>query len=84
MGYTIDDNNFKDYKWTWRGRYSVPFGLLTSFYLQKLFDIKLTGTLVGYATSLDHPHIPVSDIGMGVTAPANIRHWVGYPAIGYK
>ena len=84
VGYTVDDNNFKDYKWTWCGRYSVPFGLLTSFYLQKLFDIKLTGTLVGYATSLDHPHIPVSDIGMGVTAPANIRHWVGYPAVGYK
>lgn len=84
IGYTVDDNNYRDYKWTWCGRYSVPFGLLTSFYLQKLFDVKLNGSLVGYATSLDHPHIPVTGIGMGVTAPANIRHWVGYPAIGYK
>ena len=26
--YTIQEDNFKEYKWTWCGRYSVPFGLL--------------------------------------------------------
>jgi MEMO1 family protein len=84
IGYTVDEKNFKEYKWTWCGRYSVPFGLLTSFYLQKLFNLELTGSLVGYATSLDYPPVPVTDIGMGITAPANIHHWVGYAAIGYK
>jgi AmmeMemoRadiSam system protein B len=84
VDYTVDENNFKEYKWTWCGRYSVPFGLLTAYYLQDLYNIKLTGSLLQYATSLDHPHIPVTDLGMGVTAPANIHNWVGYPAIGYK
>jgi predicted class III extradiol MEMO1 family dioxygenase len=84
ISYTVDENNYKEYKWTWCGRYSIPFGLLTSYYLQNLNDIKLTGSLVGYSTSIDNPQIPVTDIGMGTTAPANIRHWVGYTAVGYK
>jgi AmmeMemoRadiSam system protein B len=84
INYTVDENDFKKYKWTWCGRYSIPFGLMTSYYLQNLYDIKLKGSLVGYATSIDRPHIPVNDLGMGITAPANIRHWVGYTAVGYK
>jgi AmmeMemoRadiSam system protein B len=84
ISYTVNENNYKDYKWTWCGRYSIPFGLMTSYYLQNLYDIKLTGSLVGYATSIDRPHISVDDLGMGTTAPANIRHWVGYTAVGYK
>jgi MEMO1 family protein len=83
-GYTVKEDNFRDYKWTWCGRYSVPFGLLTTYYLQKLYGEDLTGVLIKYATSIDHPHIPVADIGMGVTAPANNHHWVGYAAIGYR
>lgn len=58
--------------------------MMTSYYLQNLYGIKLTGSLVGYATSIDRHHIPVNDLGMGTTAPANIRHWVGYTAVGYK
>ncbi|MGA2298283.1 MAG: AmmeMemoRadiSam system protein B [FCB group bacterium] len=84
VNYTVKENDFKEYKWTWCGRYSVPFGLLTSYYLQSLMNIKLSGTLIKYATSIDHTPIPVDKIGMGVTAPANIHHWVGYAAIGYK
>lgn len=38
----------------------------------------------GYATSIDHPLLPVEDLGMGVTAPANQKHWVGYVAVGYR
>lgn len=84
VNYTVDDNNFKEYKWTWCGRYSIPFGLLTSYYLQNLAGLNLIGTTVRYATSIDHLHIPVNDIGMGITAPANIRHWVGYASVGFK
>lgn len=84
LSYTVDDNDYKEYKWTWCGRYSIPFGMMTSYYLQNLYGIKLTGSLVGYATSINRPHIPVNDLGMGTTAPANIRHWVGYTAVGYK
>lgn len=84
VDYTVKEEDYKDYKWTWCGRYSVPLGLLTTFYLQKLYGDDLSGVLIKYATSIDHPHITVKDIGMGVTAPANIHHWVGYSAIGYK
>ncbi len=84
--YTLKKENYKEYKWTWCGRYSVPLGLLTGFYLQNNLNTKpLKGTCLGYSNSLDHPHIKVNDLfGMGVTAPANIRHWVGYAAVGFK
>lgn len=81
---TVQDTNFREYKWTWCGRYSVPFGLLTAFHLNRMIDGKtIAGSLVGYSTSIDHLPIPVKDIGMGITAPANFHHWVGYAAIGY-
>ena len=83
--YTVQKENHRDYKWTWCGRYSVPFGLLFSFYLQQdLNTVPLKGNVLGYSTSLDHLHIKVDDIGLGVTAPAHIRHWVGYASIGWK
>jgi hypothetical protein len=44
----------------------------------------LSGTPVGYSTSIAVEHVPVSDIGMGITAPAKLTHWVGYAAVGYK
>lgn len=84
--HTVQKENFREYKWTWCGRYSVPFGLLTGYYLQHhLKESPLKGTLIGYGTSIDgRPHIPVEDIGLGVTAPAKLRHWVGYASIGYR
>jgi MEMO1 family protein len=82
--YTVQDTNFRDYKWTWCGRYSIPAGLLTAFYLNKIYGGKpLRGFQVGYTNSIDHLQIPVDDLEMGVTAPANMHHWVGYAAIGY-
>ncbi|MBE0646574.1 MAG: AmmeMemoRadiSam system protein B [Bacteroidales bacterium] len=83
--YTVQDTNFRMYKWTWCGRYSVPFGLLTAFYLQQHSKTyPPAGTLIGYSTSIDHPVLPVEDLGMGVTAPANVKHWVGYAAVGFR
>ncbi len=82
--YTVQDTNYKEYKWTWCGRYSVPMGILTAYYLSKDLGQPIQGTLLDYATSISHPTVKVEDIGMGTTAPANIHHWVGYAAIGYK
>jgi len=83
--YTVQDTNFRTYKWTWCGRYSVPFGLLTAFYLQQHTKAyPPAGTLIGYSTSIDHAILPVEDLGMGVTAPATIKHWVGYAAMGFR
>jgi MEMO1 family protein len=83
--HTIDGNNFRDYKWTWCGRYSVPFGLLTSLYLNQELNLPpLSGKKVAYSTSIENYPLSVSDIRMGITAPANIRHWVGYAVVGYR
>ncbi len=84
MNYTIEKNNYMKYKWTWCGRYSVPMGLLTAYYLSILPNEPLKGIKIAYATSINHKKLPVEDLGIGITAPANIHHWVGYAAIGYK
>jgi AmmeMemoRadiSam system protein B len=84
--YTLADHDHREYKWTWCGRYSVPFGLLASWHLQQLLPAPpLTGTILGYATSLEDQRIRVDDLdGMGVTAPATLRHWVGYATVGFR
>lgn len=80
--YTLNPSNFREYKWTWCGRYSVPVALYTSYYLNG--SQPLTGELIGYATSITSVHIPVDDIRMGRTAIATDCHWVGYAALGYR
>jgi AmmeMemoRadiSam system protein B len=84
--YTLDDHDHREYKWPWCGRYSVPFGLLVGWHLQQLRQAEpLVGIVLGYATSLDDQRIKVEDLdGMGVTAPATLRHWVGYAAVGFR
>ncbi len=82
--YTVKKEDYREYKWTWCGRYSVPLGLLTSYFLQEAYhQPSLTGHFIGYASSIDHAHIKVDDIGMGITAPANLNHWVGYVGMVY-
>jgi AmmeMemoRadiSam system protein B len=80
--YTLKSDNFKEYKWTWCGRYSVAVALYTSYYLNN--STPVSGELIDYSTSITSEHIPVDDIGMGRTAIATDCHWVGYPAIGYR
>jgi len=80
--YTLNRDNYVEYRWTWCGRYCVPVALYTSFYLND--SNPLNGELVGYSTSISSVHIPVDDLRMGRTAIATDCHWVGYAAIGYK
>lgn len=83
--FTTSGYNFKDYKWNWCGRFSIPFGLLTALNLQTLEkSAPLTAIPVAYATSINQPHLKVDDLDMGKTAIATPRHWVGYAAIGFK
>lgn len=81
--YTVQADNYKEYKWTWCGRYSVPFGLLLNYQLQNLFKQSLNDKFIGYSTSIAKPVLDLKAIGMGTTANANLHHWVGYCAIGY-
>jgi len=80
--YTLKPENYKEYQWTWCGRYSVPAALYTAYYLNQAMPLE--GELVGYSTSIGAEPIPVNDIGMGRTAIATPCHWVGYAAIGYR
>jgi len=85
FAYTVNPDDFREYRWTWCGRYSIPFGLLTSQYLNSLQESSpLTGIPVAYATSISQLHLEVDDLRMGRTAVATPRHWVGYPAIGFR
>jgi len=82
--YTVDDYDYKKYKWTWCGRYSVPLGLLTANYLKEMRDgTALRGRVIGYTSSYKNMPLPVKDLNMDVTAPAYDHHWVGYAAIRY-
>jgi AmmeMemoRadiSam system protein B len=80
--YTLNPDNYREYKWTWCGRYSVPVALYTALYLNELQPI--TGEFIGYSTSITSEHIMVDDIRMGRTAIATDCHWVGYAALGYR
>jgi len=83
--YTVQEDNYKEYKWTWCGRYAVPFGLLTVNHLsQNLEANAINGEFIGYSTSIDREKLIVYDLNMGTTAPANKHHFVGYAAVGYK
>ncbi len=79
---TLNAANFREYKWTWCGRYCVPVALYTAFYLNGAKPIR--GEVVGYSTSITNLHIPVDDLRMGRTAIATECHWVGYAAVGYR
>ena len=80
--YTLKQDNFREYKWTWCGRYCVPVALYTSYYLNG--SKPLYGHFIGYSTSITSGHIPVDDLNMGRTAIATDCHWVGYAALGYR
>ena len=83
--FTVSPNDYREYRWTWCGRYSVPFGLLTALNINELTGTKpLIGHVVGYSTSIDHKPIPVEDLMMGRTAIASPGHWVGYASVGYE
>lgn len=82
--YTVKKEDYKEYLWAWCGRYSVPMGLLTGFYLSEILKSPLNGILLDYSTSISNTHIKVNDLKMGVTAPAKLRHWVGYSSVGFR
>jgi AmmeMemoRadiSam system protein B len=83
--YTVQEKDYTAYKWTWCGSYSVPFGMLTALDLQiQQGAVPLSGMALDYCTSIDHPPVLVDDAGMGVTAKATLRHWVGYAAVVFR
>ncbi len=81
----VDSSDVYTYKITWCGRFSVPFGIDFLYYLKK--DLNLTnlqGHFISYGTSIEPGKMAIKEPGLGFTAPANLRHWVGYGAVGYE
>ncbi len=73
-----------DYRLTWCGRFAVPTGLLVLERLARDEGRPFTGHPVAYSTSIGAPELPVrGEGGMGATAPANLYHFVSYPAVAF-
>jgi MEMO1 family protein len=75
----VDPDHPDTYRWTWCGRFSVPFGMLLLAHLAP----RAVGHPLAYATSVGTPELPVRALGLGATAPANLYHFVGYPAAAF-
>lgn len=69
---------------TWCGLYAIPCGLAVAARLQAAVGGEpLTGHLLRYGDSVTDGRLPLAGTRLGVTAPATLAHWVGYPALGY-
>jgi AmmeMemoRadiSam system protein B len=81
----VDSGDFQQpYKITWCGVYSIPFGLSVLDRVAIRAGRRAPeGFMLVYGTSIDPPELPLERVGLGVTAIATLRHWVGYTAIGY-
>ncbi|NQS98628.1 MAG: AmmeMemoRadiSam system protein B [candidate division Zixibacteria bacterium] len=86
MDCCVDSEDMTKYLITWCGRFSIPFGLNIAVSLMNTLEgRKLEGTLLDYGTSVGEASLDMEGLGgMGVTAPNNLHHWVGYAAIGYR
>ena len=83
--YTVQPYDYKDYKWVWCGRYSVPFGVGFAHKLnQALHNKPLLGTFLDYESSIDHDLIKVEDLGVETKTIATQKHWVAYAIIKYE
>ncbi len=69
----------------WCGRFSVPFGEALLAGIVPLLGLSKApeGVFLRYGTSLDPGRIQVDLPPLGVTAPANLHHWVGYAALAW-
>jgi len=81
----VDSGEFQQpYRITWCGVYSIPFGLgVLESLAERMRREAPEGFMLVYGTSLDPPKLPLAHTGLGITAIATPRHWVGYTAIGY-
>jgi len=82
----VEESNPRQYRRTWCGRFSIPFGLKTIAQLsQRLENRTLTGYFLDYGTSVSEASLDVEKLApLGATAPNNFHHWVGYAAVGYR
>jgi len=77
--------DYHEYRITWCGRFSIPFGLATLVHLVSGQGAAAPrGDLLRYGTTLDPGRSDPGVPGLGVTARASLHHWVGFTSIGYR
>ena len=76
----VDPERPERYRVVWCGRFSIPFGVLL---VSRLAGRRALAHPIAYSTSIDAPELAVRDRGLGDTAPANLFHFVGYPAVAF-
>ncbi len=75
----VDDLTTEMKNTLWCGKFSVPFGLLTSEkIIAKVDGRMLEGKLLRYSDSYSESVLPLKDTEMGTTAPASYKHWCGW------
>jgi AmmeMemoRadiSam system protein B len=80
----VDPGDPTRYRLTWCGRFSIPVGLLLLQDTAAALGLPApVGYPISYSTSVGQPELPLRGTGMGATAPANLYHFVGYPAAAY-
>ena len=79
----VDPDRPDQYRVTWCGRFSVTFGTLLIGETARKSGVAVQGVPLALGVSVDTPELPVRDLGVGPTAPANLYHFVTHPAIAY-
>ncbi|RJP61634.1 MAG: AmmeMemoRadiSam system protein B [Ignavibacteriales bacterium] len=68
----------------WCGRYSIPFGLLTTTKVIKNVTGKdIEGKVLRYSDTWTEKVIPLQNTSLGITAPFSLKHWVGFLSAGF-
>lgn len=69
----------------WCGKYSIPFGLLTTEKIVRhVLGKRLSGAILYYSDSFTEGVLPLRNTGMGTTAPFSLKHWVGHLSAGFR
>ena len=81
----VDPANPDQYRVPWCGRFSVTFGTLLLGETSRALGLPPPrGIPVALGVSVDTPELPLRDAGLGVTAPANLYHFVTHPAVAFQ
>ena len=79
----VDPARPDQYRVPWCGRFSVTVGTLLMERVSRALATPLEAVAVALGASVDTPELPVRDVGVGPTAPANLYHFVTLPAVAY-
>lgn len=84
FGAVVDPAHPDTYRRSWCGRFSVPFGLLLVGETARSLGLAApVGHPVAFGSSLSFPQLKVRESGLGVTAEANLFHFVTYPGVAF-